>query len=82
MEAGVAEREDPAIGGHQPVALTVTCRRNADDRRVQVLAAHGTVEAGVAEGEDPAIAGHQPVALAVGCGGDADDRCIEVLAAH
>ena len=82
MEAGVAEGKHPAIGGHQPVALTVTGGRDADDRRVQVLTAHGALEGGVAEGEDAAVAGYQPVALAIGHGGDADDRRVEVLASH
>ena len=82
VEAGVAERKHPAVGGNQPVALTVAGGRNADDRRVEVLAAHGALEGGITEGEDPAVAGHQPVALAVGRRGDADDRRVEVLATH
>jgi len=58
VEVRVAEGEHPAVGGHLPVAATVVGRRDADDRLVEVLAAHRAVEVGVAEGEDPAVGGH------------------------
>ena len=63
---GVAEGEDAAVVGDQPVAAAVGGGGHADDGLVEGDAAGGAVEAGVAEGEDAAVVGHQPVALAVG----------------
>ena len=54
-------------------------RGHADDRRVQVLATHGTVEAGVAEREHSPVA-NEPVALAIPGRRDPHDRLVEVLA--
>ena len=80
VEAGVAEGEDAAVGGDEPVALAVGRRRHADDRRVEREAAGAPVEAGVAEGEDAAVGRDEPVALAVGRRRHADDRLVEVRA--
>ena len=77
VEAGVAEGEDAAVGGEEPVALAVGGGGHPDDRLVQVDRPGGAVERGVAEGEDAAVGGHQPVALARTGGGDADDRPVE-----
>ena len=74
---GVAEGEDAAVGGHQPVARAVIARRHPDDRRVEVGAAHRAVERGVAEGEHAPVGGHRPVALAVRRRSGADDGRIE-----
>ena len=78
VEPGVAEGEDAAVGGHQPVAAAVGGGRHAHDGGVEVDVAGGAVEPGVAEGEDAAVGGHQPVAAAVGGGGHAHDGGVEV----
>ena len=52
VEAGVAEGEDPAVGGHQPVALAVGGRGHAHDGLVEGEATDRPVEAGVTESED------------------------------
>ncbi len=65
VEAGVAEVEDAAVGGHLPVPLAVRGRRHADDGCVERLAAHGAVELGVAEGEDAAVGRDLPVPAAI-----------------
>ena len=77
----VAEAEDAAVGGDQPVAGAVGRRRHADDRLVQVLAAHGAEEAGVAEAEDAAVGGHQPVPVRARRHGHADHGLVETDAA-
>ena len=64
VEAGVAEGEDAAVGGHQPVPAAVGGGRHAHHRLGEPEVARRAVEAGVAEGEDAAVGGHQPVALA------------------
>ena len=60
------EREDPAVGGHQPVAAGGVVSGDPDHRPVEGDPTGRAVEPGVAEGEDAAVGGHQPVALAVG----------------
>ena len=77
MEAGVAEAEHAAVGGHQPVALAVGGGGHAHHGPVEAQGAGGPVEAGVAEAEDAAVRGHQPVAATVGGGGGPDHRPVE-----
>ena len=60
----VAEGEDAAVGGHQPVAAAVGRRRHAHDRLVERDASRRAPELRAAEGEDAAVGGHQPVAAA------------------
>ncbi len=79
---GVTEGEYPAVRGDQPVAVAIGGRGEVDDRRVEVLAAHRSVEAGVTEGEDASVSGHQPVAVAVGSGHDMGDGRVEGRARH
>src|SRR5207245_933263 len=66
VEAGVAEAEDAAVGGHQPVAPSAGGGGHAHDGPVEGQAARRAVEAGVAEAEDAAVGGHQPVAVRPG----------------
>ena len=61
VEVGVTEGEDPAVGGHLPVAAGVVRRRHGDHRRVQMLVAHRAVELR-AVAEDAAVGGDGPVA--------------------
>src|ERR1700721_1435276 len=42
-EAGVTEGEDPATGGHEPVAPTVGRRHDVGDRGVEGRVGHGAV---------------------------------------
>src|SRR5581483_11220117 len=77
LEAGVAEGEDAAVGGHQPVALAGGGRDERLDRGVEPGAAHRAVEPGVAEGEDAAVAGHHVVALARGRRDRVEDGPVE-----
>ncbi len=65
VEGGVAEGEEAAVGGHQPVALAVGRGGHAHHRLVQTHASGRPVEAGVTEGEEAAVGGHLPIALAV-----------------
>src|SRR5450759_5592 len=74
VEGGVAKGENPAVTGHQPVALAVGSRGHAHHRPVQHQATGGAVEVGVPEREDAAVTGHQPVAGLVVGGADSDDR--------
>src|SRR5439155_10557555 len=69
-EAGVAEAEDPAVGGDEPVALSGGAGGSSHDRLVEGDALGGAEGAGVAEAEDPAVGGVEPVA---GAGGDVRD---------
>ena len=78
VEGGVTEGEDPAVGGHEPVALARRGGRHAHDGLVEVLAAHRAVEDSVTKGEDSAVGGTQPVALARGSGRNAHDGLVEV----
>ena len=66
VELGVAEAEDPAVGGVEPVATAVFGRHDADHGALQGNPAHRAVELGRAEGEDPAVRSHQPVAVGEG----------------
>src|SRR5438270_351101 len=76
-ELGVAVVEDPAVTGHEPVALPGRGGPQADDGLGQAEGAGGAVEPGVAVVEDAPIPSHEPVAL-VGPGGHAaDDRLVE-----
>ena len=77
MEPGIAEGEDPSVGGHEPVPLVVGCGRHPHDGLVEVLVAHGSEESGVTEGEEPAVGRRQPVALAVGSCSHPDDGLVE-----
>src|SRR5436853_479471 len=72
-KAGVAEAEDPAVGGDEPVALTGGAGGSSHDRLVEGDAPRGAEEAGVAEAEDPAVGGDEPVALTGGAGGSSHD---------
>src|SRR5258706_540625 len=68
-EAGVAEGEDAAVGGHEPVAVAGGRGRHAHDRLVQPQVAGRPGEGGVAEGEDAAVTGDEPVAPGGRAGG-------------
>src|SRR5205807_1663706 len=61
-KARVAEREDPAVGGNEPVAVTVGGGGHAHDWLVEAQRSGGAEEARVAEAEHAAIGGHEPVA--------------------
>ena len=61
-KSGVAEGEDAAVGGHQPVAAPVGGGGHAHDGLGERDVARRAVEARIAEGEDAAVGGHQPVA--------------------
>ena len=74
---GVAEGEDAAVAGDEPVAVAGGCCGHADDGLVELDGAGGAEEAGVAEGEDAAVAGDEPVAVAGGVGRHADDGLVE-----
>src|SRR5438128_2088107 len=76
-EGGVAEGEDPAVGGDEPVPLAARRRRHADDRPVEGGSAGGAVERRVAEGEDPPVRGDEPVTGAGGGGRHADDGPVQ-----
>src|SRR5206468_3887077 len=65
-EGGVAEGEDAAVGGQQPVALAGGRCGHADDGLGELEVAGGARELGGAEGEDAAVGGNQTVALARG----------------
>ena len=77
VEARVAEREDAAVGGNEPVAASVRRRRDADHRLVEVHRARRAVEPRGAVAEDAAVLGEQPVAGARRVGGDADERRVQ-----
>ncbi len=62
MEAGVAEGEHAAVGGHQPVAVARWGGGHAHHGPVEPEGPGGAPEGGVAEGEHAAVGGHQPVA--------------------
>ena len=49
-----AETKHAAVTGDFPVSPVGTVGRDADNRLVQVLTAHRTVELRIAEAEDPA----------------------------
>src|SRR5436190_30612 len=74
LELRVPEGEDPAVLGHEPVALARVRRRHADDRLGQLDVAGRALEGCVSEGEDPAVLGHEPVPVAGGRRRHADDR--------
>ena len=65
----VAEAEDAAVAGDEPIPAAGDGGRDADDRALQRDAAHGTVEGGGAEAEDPAVGADQPVAPRGAAGG-------------
>src|SRR6202011_4835076 len=73
-ESCIPKREDAAIGGHQPIALTRWSRRHADDGLGEVQVAGRPEEPGVTEREEAAISGHQPIAITRRAGGHAHDR--------
>ena len=81
-EGGIAEGEDPAVRGDQPVAAAGCRTGQSDHRRVESQPARGSVEDRVAEGEDSAVRGDQPVAAAGRRGRHVDDRGVEPLATH
>src|SRR5581483_480400 len=81
-EARVPEGEDPAVRGHQPVALARRRGRHPHDRLRQDHRTGRAEEPGVTEGEDAAVRGHQPVALARRGGGHRDHRPVEPLPSH
>ena len=74
VERRIAEREDAAITGGEPVAHSVGCRGNADDWLIQVDGPSRSVELGIAVGEDAAVTGDEPVALTVRRGRHGNDR--------
>ena len=53
VERGVAEVEDAAVGGDQPVPLAVGSGGHPDDRRIEMLPAHRPVEPRVTEVKTP-----------------------------
>ncbi len=63
VEAGVAEGEDPAVGGDQPVAGPSRGGRHADDRGVQRAARHRPVVGGRTEGVHGPVGRDHPVAV-------------------
>ncbi len=65
VEAGVAEGEEPAVRGDQPVAAPVGRRGDAHDGRGEAVTPHRAVEAGGPEGEHTPVRGDEPVTLAV-----------------
>ena len=77
----VAEGEDAAVGGHQPVAVAVGSRRHADDRLVEVNRSGAAVELRVPVGEDTAVGRDQPVAVLVRRRRHAHHRTVEMDAA-
>ena len=81
-EGGIAEGEDPPVGGHQPVAVAGRRGGDAHDRLVERRAGHRAMQRGVAEGVDAPVRAHQPVAVAGRGGGHADHRGGEGLTAH
>jgi hypothetical protein len=56
------EREDPAVGRHEPVAPGGRVGGHPRHRGAQRLAPHRAVEGGVTKAEDPPVSRHQPVA--------------------
>src|SRR5205085_11655999 len=83
-EGGVAEGEDPSVGGEEVVALPARRGHGADDRPVEVERRPVAEEPGIAEGHGPAPAGEDPVAVA-GRGGREADRPlagVEPVAGH
>src|SRR5438270_12515535 len=77
-ELGVAVVEDPAVTGHEPVALPGRGGPQADDRLGQAEGAGGAEEPGVAVVEDAAVGGDEPVPPAGPTRRHADDRLVEV----
>ena len=75
---GVAEREDAAVAGDEPVAAAARCGGHADDGLVQMTVAGAAEEPRVAEREDPAVTGDEPVTEPRGCRDDGDDRSMQV----
>src|SRR5436309_828148 len=78
QEGGVAEGEDAAVGGDEPVALAGGRGGHGDDGLGQLEVAGGAKELGVAEGEDAAVGREQPVALARGPGRHGDDGLVQL----
>ena len=76
-EPGVADGEDAAVGGDQPVAAAGQVCGHPDDRPVEGQVPGGPMEHGVAESEDAAIGGDQPVAPVVRCCRHPDDGLVE-----
>ena len=77
-----AEGEDAAVTRDEPVAAAVGGRGHADDRLVQLHAAHRAEELGGAEGEHAAVTCDGPVAGRGVVVGDPDDRRVQGLAEH
>ncbi len=75
---GVAEGEDPSVGGNQPVAVSIRSDRYSHHWGIEVHPTHGSFKWGVAEGKDPSVGGNQPVATAVGCGRHSDNWRVEM----
>ena len=63
VEAGIAEGEDPAVGGHEPVAAVIGRRRDPDHRTLEGQRPRRPVELRRTEGEDPAVGADQPVTV-------------------
>src|SRR3546814_4717742 len=76
VEAGVAEREDPPVGGDEPVPASGGCGGHADDGLVELHGAGGAVEAGVAEREDA------PVGMAPTPTGSGDRKSTRLNSSH
>src|SRR5204863_387042 len=61
-EGRVAEGEDAAVGGHEPVAFPIWRGNHAHDWLAERQRSGGPEEAGVAQAEHAAVGGHEPVA--------------------
>ena len=60
------EREDAAVRRHFPVAIAVRCRRQPDNRGVEVVTRHRTEVTGPSERKDAPVRRHLPVAITIG----------------
>ena len=65
---GVAEREDPPVGGDHPVAVSVLSRSHADDRLLRCTEPVEPKNLASTEGEDAAVRRIEPVPLPSGVG--------------
>jgi hypothetical protein len=80
--ASVAKRENPAVTGNEPVALTIRGPGYTGDRCSQVVAGDGAVKLRIAEGEDPAVPADQPITPTVGCRSHPDNLVLQWPSDH
>src|SRR5205814_3044927 len=73
-EVCVAESEDPAVPGHQPVAAPRSGGGDPCHLLVETDATGGAQKAGISEREDTSVGGHEPVSPALWRGGHGDHR--------